>query len=456
MPRRTDISSILIIGAGPIVIGQACEFDYSGTQACKALKAEGYRIVLVNSNPATIMTDPDLADATYIEPITPEIVAKIIEKERYVLPGGFALLPTMGGQTALNTALSLRRMGVLEKYGVQMIGATAEAIDKAEDRKLFRDAMTKIGLATPRSHQIKTLIQALQALDDIGLPAIIRPSFTLGGTGGGIAYNKEEFIEIVERGIDASPTSEVLIEELVLGWKEYEMEVVRDKNDNCIIVCSIENLDPMGVHTGDFDHGSAGADLDRQGIPDHARRLDRGAARDRRRDRRLQRAVRRQSGRRPPGRDRDESARLALVGARLEGDRISDRQSRRQARGRLHPRRDRKRHHRRRHAGVVRADHRLCRHQSAALCLREVSRRRAGAHHVDEVGRRGDGDRPHFCRKLAEGAALAGNRPDRPRRNSDSGSRGGRRQERHPRRARHALARRPPQSGAGDAARHER
>jgi carbamoyl-phosphate synthase large subunit len=251
MPKRTDISSILIIGAGPIVIGQACEFDYSGTQACKALKAEGYRIVLVNSNPATIMTDPDLADATYIEPITPEIVAKIIAKERYAVPGGFALLPTMGGQTALNTTLSLRRMGVLEKYDVQMIGATAEAIDKAEDRKLFREAMQKIGLSTPRSHQIKTLIQALQALDDIGLPAIIRPSFTLGGTGGGIAYNKEEFIEIVERGIDASPTSEVLIEESVLGWKEYEMEVVRDKNDNCIIVCSIENVDPMGVHTGD-------------------------------------------------------------------------------------------------------------------------------------------------------------------------------------------------------------
>ena len=250
MPRRTDISSILIIGAGPIVIGQACEFDYSGTQACKALKAEGYRIVLVNSNPATIMTDPDLADATYIEPITPEIVAKIIEKERYVRPGGFALLPTMGGQTALNTALSLRRMGVLDKFGITMIGATAEAIDKAEDRKLFREAMTKIGLATPRSHQVKTLIQALQALDDIGLPAIIRPSFTLGGTGGGIAYNKEEFIEIVERGIDASPTSEVLIEESVLGWKEYEMEVVRDRADNCIIVCSIENVDPMGVHTG--------------------------------------------------------------------------------------------------------------------------------------------------------------------------------------------------------------
>src|SRR5688572_25292977 len=251
MPKRTDISSILIIGAGPIVIGQACEFDYSGTQACKALKAEGYRIVLVNSNPATIMTDPELADATYIEPITPEIVAKIIEKERNVLPGGFALLPTMGGQTALNCALSLRKMGVLEKFDVQMIGATADAIDKAEDRELFREAMQKIGLSTPRSHQVKTLAQALEALEDIGLPAIIRPSFTLGGTGGGIAYNKDEFIDIVERGIDASPTNEVLIEESVLGWKEFEMEVVRDKNDNCIIICSIENFDPMGIHTGD-------------------------------------------------------------------------------------------------------------------------------------------------------------------------------------------------------------
>jgi carbamoyl-phosphate synthase large subunit len=246
MPRRTDIQSILIIGAGPIVIGQACEFDYSGTQACKALKAEGYRIVLVNSNPATIMTDPDLADATYIEPITPETVAKIIAAER---PD--ALLPTMGGQTALNCALSLRRMGALERFGVEMIGATAEAIDKAEDRERFREAMHRIGLATPRSRQVKSLIAALKALDDIGLPAIIRPSFTLGGTGGGIAYNKAEFVEIVERGIDASPTSEVLIEESVLGWKEFEMEVVRDRHDNCIIICSIENLDPMGVHTGD-------------------------------------------------------------------------------------------------------------------------------------------------------------------------------------------------------------
>jgi carbamoyl-phosphate synthase large subunit len=246
MPKRTDIKSILIIGAGPIIIGQACEFDYSGTQACKALKDEGYRIILVNSNPATIMTDPDLADATYIEPITPEIVAKIIEKER---PD--ALLPTMGGQTALNCALSLKKMGVLDQFNVEMIGADSEAIDKAEDRELFRDAMKKIGLDTPRSMLAHNTIEALQALEVIGLPCIIRPSFTLGGTGGGIAYNKEEYLAIVESGIDASPTDEVLIEESVLGWKEFEMEVVRDRNDNCIIVCSIENLDPMGVHTGD-------------------------------------------------------------------------------------------------------------------------------------------------------------------------------------------------------------
>jgi carbamoyl-phosphate synthase large subunit len=251
MPKRTDIATIMIIGAGPIVIGQACEFDYSGTQACKALREEGYRIVLVNSNPATIMTDPDMADRTYVEPITPEIVAKIIEKERYQVPGGFALLPTMGGQTALNCALSLEKMGVLKKFDIEMIGASAAAIDMAEDRERFREAMTRIGLETPRSHHVKTLTKALAALEDIGLPAIIRPSFTLGGTGGGIAYNEAEFIDIVKGGMDASPTSEVLIEESVLGWKEYEMEVVRDQADNCIIVCSIENIDPMGVHTGD-------------------------------------------------------------------------------------------------------------------------------------------------------------------------------------------------------------
>ncbi|MXO71717.1 carbamoyl-phosphate synthase large subunit [Alteraurantiacibacter buctensis] len=246
MPKRTDISSILVIGAGPIIIGQACEFDYSGTQAIKALREEGYRVILVNSNPATIMTDPEFADATYIEPITPDIVAKIIEKER---PD--ALLPTMGGQTALNCALKLEEMGVLAKYGVEMIGAKADAIDKAENRQRFRQAMDKIGLESARSGVAHTLEEAYEILERTGLPSIIRPSFTLGGTGGGVAYNKAEFEHIVRSGLDASPTTEVLIEESLLGWKEFEMEVVRDRKDNCIIVCSIENVDPMGVHTGD-------------------------------------------------------------------------------------------------------------------------------------------------------------------------------------------------------------
>ena len=246
MPKRTDITSILVIGAGPIVIGQACEFDYSGTQAIKALKEEGYRIVLVNSNPATIMTDPELADATYVEPITPAVVARIIEAER---PD--AVLPTMGGQTALNTALALFRDGTLDRFGVTMIGADAEAIDKAEDRLKFRDAMDRIGLESARSAIAHTEAEALAGLEKVGLPAIIRPSFTMGGSGGGIAYNREEFLTIVRSGLDLSPTTEVLIEESLLGWKEYEMEVVRDRNDNAIIICSIENVDPMGVHTGD-------------------------------------------------------------------------------------------------------------------------------------------------------------------------------------------------------------
>ena len=246
MPKRTDIKSVLIIGAGPIVIGQACEFDYSGAQACKALREEGYKVILVNSNPATIMTDPEMADVTYIEPVTWQMLEAIIARER---PD--ALLPTMGGQTALNTALALEQSGVLAKYGVEMIGARAEVIDKAEDRQKFRDAMDTIGLESPLSRLAHSLEEALAAQALVGLPAIVRPSFTLAGTGGGVAYNKAEFIDIVERGLDASPTTEVLIEESVLGWKEFEMEVVRDRNDNCIIVCSIENLDPMGVHTGD-------------------------------------------------------------------------------------------------------------------------------------------------------------------------------------------------------------
>ncbi|MCG8534840.1 MAG: carbamoyl-phosphate synthase large subunit, partial [Pseudomonadales bacterium] len=246
MPKRTDIQSILILGAGPIVIGQACEFDYSGAQACKALREEGFRVILVNSNPATIMTDPAMADATYIEPVEWKTVAKVIEKER---PD--ALLPTMGGQTALNCALDLANKGVLDEFGVELIGATQDAIDKAEDRERFDKAMKSIGLATPRASIAHSMEEALQVLDVIGFPCIIRPSFTMGGSGGGIAYNREEFVEICERGLDLSPTSELLIDESLIGWKEYEMEVVRDKNDNCIIVCSIENFDPMGVHTGD-------------------------------------------------------------------------------------------------------------------------------------------------------------------------------------------------------------
>src|SRR5712675_2028814 len=246
MPKRTDIKSILVIGAGPIVIGQACEFNYSGVRACKALKDEGDRVILVNSNPATIMTDPGLADATYIEPITPDMVAKIIEKER---PD--AILPTMGGQTALNTAMALHRDGRLKKYKVELIGANAEAIDKAEDRLLFREAMIKIGLECPKSEVVHNREEAMSAVDHVGLPAIIRPSFTLGGTGGGIAYNRDEYFDIVQGGLDASPVGEVLVEESVLGWKEYDMEVVRDRRDNCIIICSIENIDPMGIHTGD-------------------------------------------------------------------------------------------------------------------------------------------------------------------------------------------------------------
>ena len=246
MPKRTDLKSILIIGAGPIVIGQACEFDYSGAQACKALREEGYKVILVNSNPATIMTDPEMADVTYIEPISWQVVEKIIEKER---PD--ALLPTMGGQTALNCALDLAKHGVLEKYGVEMIGASKEAIDKAEDREKFKAAMTKLGLGSARSSIAHSMEEALQVQAALGFPTIIRPSFTMGGSGGGIAYNKDEFVAICERGLEASPTHELLIEESLLGWKEYEMEVVRDRKDNCIIICSIENFDPMGVHTGD-------------------------------------------------------------------------------------------------------------------------------------------------------------------------------------------------------------
>ncbi len=257
MPKRTDIHSVLIIGAGPIIIGQACEFDYSGTQACKALKEEGYRVVLVNSNPATIMTDPEFADRTYIEPITPEAVEKIIVREKAEMArlgatGKLVLLPTLGGQTALNTAMKLHRSGALERHSIEMIGAKADAIEKGEDRQIFKDLMLSIGLDVPISGTAHNIEEARQIAERIGrFPLIIRPAYTLGGTGGGIAYNRDEFDEIAKRGVDLSPVSEVLIEESLLGWKEYEMEVMRDKADNCVIICSIENFDPMGVHTGD-------------------------------------------------------------------------------------------------------------------------------------------------------------------------------------------------------------
>jgi carbamoyl-phosphate synthase large subunit len=246
MPRRTDIHKILLIGAGPIVIGQACEFDYSGTQACKALREEGYEVILVNSNPATIMTDPSMADRVYIEPVTADFVAQIIERER---PD--ALLPTMGGQTALNVAVELARRGILDQYGVELIGAKREAIEKAEDRELFKQAMQRLGLAVPRSGLARSLAEAKQIAHEIGYPLIIRPAYTLGGTGGGVAYNQEEFEEICAAGLEASPVSQILVEESVIGWKEFELEVMRDLADNVVIICSIENIDPMGVHTGD-------------------------------------------------------------------------------------------------------------------------------------------------------------------------------------------------------------
>ena len=463
MPKRTDIKSILIIGAGPIVIGQACEFDYSGTQAVKALREEGYRVILVNSNPATIMTDPELADATYIEPITPEVVAKIIAKER---PD--ALLPTMGGQTALNTALSLRRMGVLERYNVEMIGAQPDAIDKAEDRSLFREAMAKIGLETPRSmlanasdvkntdrqkHETKrrelkeklsgealdtalddlenewnlgesdrkqrymnhAMGVAAQALDFVGLPAIIRPSFTLGGTGGGIAYNREEFFEIVSSGLDASPTTEVLIEESVLGWKEYEMEVVRDRADNCIIICSIENVDPMGVHTGDSITVAPALTL-----TDKEYQIMRNASIAVLREigvetggSNVQFAVNPENGRLVVIEMNPRVSRSSALASKATG--FPHCQGRGQARRWLYAGRAGERHHRRRHPRLVRTFHRLCGHQDPALRLREVPGFETGSLDRNEVGRRGHGHRPHLCRILPEGAAWPRDRPDRPR-----------------------------------------
>ena len=425
----------MIIGAGPIVIGQACEFDYSGTQACKALKAEGYRIILVNSNPATIMTDPDLADATYIEPITPDIVAKILAKER---PD--ALLPTMGGQTALNTALALEKQGVLKALGVEMIGAKAAAIDMAEDRKLFRDAMKRIGLETPRSALVHNMAEARAVLEipikdgGVGLPAIIRPSFTLGGTGGGIAYNREEFFDIIERGLDASPTKQVLVEQSVLGWKEFEMEVVRDTADNCIIVCSIENIDPMGVHTGDSITVAPALTL-----TDKEYQIMRNASIKVLREigvetggSNVQFAVNPADGRLVVIEMNPRVSRSSALASKATGFPIA-KIAAKLAVGYTLDELDNDIT-----GGATPAsfeptiDYVVT--KIPRFAFEKFPGRRSLPDHVDEIGRRGHGHRPHVRGKPAEGLALDGNGAHGPRRRRLQGTRRRRRQERHPRR----------------------
>ena len=400
MPRRDDLESILIIGAGPIIIGQACEFDYSGTQACKALKEEGYRVILVNSNPATIMTDPASADAIYIEPIHWRAVAEIIAKER---PS--ALLPTMGGQTALNCALDLVREGVLEKYGVELIAASREAIDMAEDRELFRHAMKDIGLATPRAGIAHNLEEAWQVQEEVGFPTIVRPSFTLGGSGGGIAYNREEFEDIVSRGLDQSPTGEVLLEESVIGWKEFEMEVVRDKNDNCIIICSIENLDPMGIHTGDsitVAPAQTLTDKEYQRMRDASiavlRKIgvDTGGSN-------VQFAISPKDGRLLVIEMNPRVSRSSALASKATGFPIAKVAAKLAIGYTLDELQERD--HGRCNAGLVRADDRLRRHQGAALHVREVPPGRRPADDADEIRRRGHGDRPHVPGVAAKSAA---------------------------------------------------
>ena len=411
MPKREDIKCVMVIGSGPIVIGQACEFDYSGTQGVKALREEGYRVVLVNSNPATIMTDPEIADRTYVEPLTVEVLTSIIERER---PD--AILPTLGGQTALNLALDLHRTGVLDAYGIKLIGAQVEAIEKAEDRQLFKQAMEKIGLSVPLSGYAHSLeeareIQARMAAETgVGYPVLLRPSFTLGGSGAAVVWNGGEFDSKVLWGLQQSPRGEVLVEQSVLGWKEYELEVMRDKARQRRHHLLDRKLRSDGRAHRRFDHDRARDDVDRQGVPDHARRGAGRDSRDRRRDGRVEHPVRDQPGERPDDRHRDEPARVAQLGAGVEGDRVPDREDRHQAGGRLHAGRGPQRHHAR-DAGVLRADHRLRRHQGAALRVREVRRRGRRAGPADEIGGRGDGDRAHVQGEPGQGPALAGDRP---------------------------------------------
>ena len=396
MPKRTDIKRILVIGSGPIVIGQACEFDYSGAQACKVLKEEGYEVVLVNSNPATIMTDPGLADRTYVEPITAEFVERVIAREH---PD--ALLPTLGGQTGLNAAVELAKNGTLDKYGVEMIGCDLAAIERGEDRKLFNEAMDEIGLEVARSGYAYSVQDALDIVARVGYPCVLRPSFTLGGAGGGIAHDEAELTEIVSQGLELSPAHEVLVEESIEGWKEYEMEVMRDRAGNGIIVCSIENLDPMGVHTGDsitVAPAQTLSDLEYQRMRVASLAIlekvgvETGGSN-------VQFAVNPQTGR------------LIVIEmnprvARLQGHRLPHRQGRRAPCRRLHPRRDRQRHHAR-HAGVLRALHRLLRGQGAAFCVREVQGYRYDAVHAHEGRGRDHGHRPYVRGGVRQGHAFA-------------------------------------------------
>ncbi len=412
MPRRDDLKSVLVIGSGPIVIGQGCEFDYSGTQACRVLKQEGIRVSLVNSNPATIMTDPEFADATYVEPITPEVLAKVIAKER---PD--ALLPTLGGQTALNAAVALHENGTLKKYNVELIGADIDAIEACEDREKFKDIVIGLGAEVPRSVICHTITECLAAVygaadnTPLGFPVVVRPSFTLGGLGSGIAYDEADLRRIAGSGLDASPTTEVLLEESIIGWKEFELELMRDRHDNVVIVCSIENVDPMGVHTGDSVTVAPAmtlTDREYQTMRDTAIKIIRAVGVDTG-GCNIQFAF--DPVERPDGRHRNEPAGVALERAGLQGDRLPDRQDRHQARHRLHPRRDPQRHHRA-DPGLVRARPRLRGRQDPPVRVREVPRRRHHAHHPHEVGRRGDGDRPLLRRGAAEGPAEPGE-PDR-------------------------------------------
>ena len=381
MPKRTDIESIVIIGSGPIIIGQACEFDYSGTQALKALREEGYRTILVNSNPATIMTDPDLADRTYVEPLAPDYLEKIIARER---PD--AILPTLGGQTGLNLVMELARRGTLEEYGVKLIGADEVVIDRAENRQTFKKIMAEIGLDVPRSGLAHSIDEADAVREDVGMPCVIRPSFTLGGTGGGIAYNTEEFMDIARRGLDLSPNTEILIEESVIGWKEYELEVMRDIADNVVIVCSIENRRCHGCAHRRQRHRRARANFDGSRVSAIARCFAEDHPCQRCRNRRLEHSVRRRPGVRSLRRLRDEPAGVAIVGTGQQGDGVSHREDRGEACRRLHPRRNLERHHAR-DARLLRAEHRLLRGQAPEVALRQVSRRRPDPHDADEIRR---------------------------------------------------------------------